>query len=423
MIGAPTNQTVRRIRLPLPHAGQRVILQNGARRKFVAAGRRWRKTTMALHPALADSLQGKSILWGAPTIEQSRVGWDELKRAAGGVYDFAEARREATSPAGGRIIFKTLDDPDSARGFTFDGAVFDEASLIKQAAYYEVVEPILADTAGWLLALYTPKGRNWIWREAMQAAERADSAAWQVPTLGVRIVFDSLIRAPHPLENPNFSFDEAVRLFQTLPRKTFEQEFLAQYVDDAGGVFRNIRANATAQRSTPDEHENHHIVIGVDWAQQHDFTVLTCLCATCKREVDKDRFNQVSWNLQRARLSAMAERWRPARILAESNSIGSPNIEELMKEDLPIAAFETTATSKPPLIQSLILAFEKNEITILNDTQTINELEAFEEKRSATTGRPQFGAPQGLHDDCVISLALAWRAAEYHPLLMFGYNA
>jgi hypothetical protein len=345
-----------------------------------------------------------------------------LKRAAGGVYEFAEARREAISPAGGRIIFKTLDDPDSARGFTFDGAVFDEASLIKQAAYYEVVEPILADTAGWLLALYTPKGRNWIWREAMQAAERADSAAWQVPTLGVRIENDTLLRAPHPLENSKFNFDEAVRLFQTLPRKTFEQEFLAQYVDDAGGVFRNVRGCATASASEPAAHAGHLIVMGVDWAQQHDFTVLTVLCATCRREVAKDRFNQVSWSVQRARLAALAERWTPATILAESNSIGAPNIEALQMDGLPVAAFETTAQSKPPLIQSLVLAFEKSEIAILNDETTVNELEAYEEKRSAATGRPTFSAPEGTHDDCVMSLALAWRAVDTRPLLLFGFD-
>lgn len=412
MIGAKTRPIrANTIRLPMPHAGQRIILQHPARRKFLAAGRRWRKTTMALHPAIAAALKGQVILWGAPVFEQTRIGWEELKHAAGGVFEFKEGIREAISPTNGRIVFKTLDEPDSARGFTFHGAIFDEASLIKPDAYYEVVEPILADTGGWFLALFTPKGRNWVWREAMGASEREHSAAWQVPTLGVRIDDNTLVRAPHELENPHFPFEEAERLFQTLPRKTFEQEFLAQYVDESGGVFRNVRVNATAQRSTPSEHEHHHIVMGVDWAQMNDFTVLTCICATCKREVDKDRFNQVSWSVQRSRLVAMAQRWKPSRILAESNSIGSPNIEELTKEGLPIVPFETTAASKPPLIQSLILAFEKSELTILNDAQTINELEAFEEKRSAQTGRPTYSAPQGLHDDCVISLALALWAA------------
>ena len=78
---------------------------------------------MGLHPAIEGSLNGKTILWGAPTIEQSRIGWGELQKACGGIYTFLEARREAVSPTGGRVIFKTLDEPDNARGFTLDDVV------------------------------------------------------------------------------------------------------------------------------------------------------------------------------------------------------------------------------------------------------------------------------------------------------------
>jgi hypothetical protein len=38
------------------------------------------------------------------------------------------------------------------------------------------------------------------------------------------------------------------------------------------------------------------------------------------------------------------------------------------------------------------------------------ELEAFEMRVSATTGRPAYAAPEGVHDDTVIARALMWRA-------------
>ena len=73
--------------------------------------------------------------------------------------------------------------------------------------------------------------------------------------------------------------------------------------------------------------------------------------------------------------------------------------------------FSTTSTSKPPLIESLALAFEKHEAKWLPDVIGAAELEAYEMKISPMTGRPSYSAPAGLHDDTVMARALAWRGA------------
>ena len=99
-------------------------------------------------------------------------------------------------------------------------------------------------------------------------------------------------------------------------------------------------------------------------------------------------------------------------IYAESNSIGGPNIEALQREGLPVRPFETTASSKPPLIESLVLAFDRSEITILDDPIMTGELMAYE-RTITPSGRSQYSAPQGLHDDTVIALALAWHGCQY----------
>ena len=77
------------------------------------------------------------------------------------------------------------------------------------------------------------------------------------------------------------------------------------------------------------------------------------VCTECRLEVALDRFNKIQWSFQRARLDALARRWGVQHIEAEENSIGSPNIEALQREGLPVIPFTTTAASKPPLIQSL----------------------------------------------------------------------
>jgi hypothetical protein len=47
----------------------------------------------------------------------------------------------------------------------------------------------------------------------------------------------------------------------------------------------------------------------------------------------------------------------------------------------------------------------------LNDETAISELEAYEQE-TLRSGLIRYSAPEGLHDDCVMALALAWHAAR-----------
>ena len=122
-----------------------------------------------------------------------------------------------------------------------------------------------------------------------------------------------------------------------------------------------------------------------------------------------DRFNQIDYSVQRGRLQALAERYRPTVILAESNSMGEPIIEQLQRDGLPVRGFQTTNATKAAIIEGLALAFERQELRILNDATLIGELQAYEMDKTPS-GMVRYGAPEGMHDDCVMSLALAWAA-------------
>lgn len=82
---------------------------------------------------------------------------------------------------------------------------------------------------------------------------------------------------------------------------------------------------------------------------------------------------------------------------------------------MPVRPFQTTATSKPPLIESLALAFEREELQWLADPVWTGELEAYERKVSPVTGRSQYSAPEGMHDDTVMARALAHQAMQQPP--------
>jgi len=404
------------IRLPQPHRGQRRVREEMRRINVLSAGRRWRKTTMAMTIAVENALDGKPVMWGAPTFSQVNVAWEETWRAASGVAEFNRTRMTVNFPAtggrrdGGQIIFRSLDNPENARGHTAAYIIVDEAGDVQQVAWYEVLRPMLMDTQGGALLIGTPKGRNWFWREWVAAQSRPDSKAWQIPTLGCRVENGVLIREPHPYENPAVDFAEIQNMFNTMPESSFRQEVLAEFLENEGAVFRNIQACLNAPESKPEDHAGHRIICGVDWAKQNDWTCISVICQDCGQELELDRFNQIDYAFQRGRLQALVEKWGISHIEAEANSMGEPVIEELQRAGLPVVPFHTTSTSKMPLIENLALGLEKVECQWLDIPVATLELEAYE--RTVTrTGRSQYSAPEGLNDDTVIARALAFRAA------------
>ena len=87
--------------------------------------------------------------------------------------------------------------------------------------------------------------------------------------------------------------------------------------------------------------------------------------------------------------------------------MGEPLLELLQREGLPVQGFQTTNASKAGIIEALALAFERREITIPNDSVLVSELQAYEMMR-LPGGSFRYSAPEGMHDDTVMSLALAW---------------
>ncbi len=399
------------IRLPYPHNGQKEVRRRSRRFNWLSAGRRWRKTTLVMSLCVESAVRGGTYIWGAPTYQQVRIGFDETRRAAADAAVFNVSRMEVRFPSGGMILYRSLDNPDNARGYTADGVIIDECADVRMESWHEVLRPMLIDTNGWLWAIGTPKGRNWFWRECLSALDRADSMFWQIPTVGCEIRDGRLVRSPHHYENPDVPFSEIEQLFATLPERTFRQEILAEFTENESSVFRGIMAAMHAPETTPADHVNHKIIGGADWAKQSDYTTFSFGCIDCKCEVDRDRFNQIDYAFQVQRLAAMCEKWNPQAVLVEENSIGSPILETLQRTGLPAIGFMTTGTSKPPLIENLALAIEKAEWQFQADPVWTGELEAYERKVSAVTGRSQYSAPQGSHDDTIIARALMLRQA------------
>jgi hypothetical protein len=195
---------------------------------------------------------------------------------------------------------------------------------------------------------------------------------------------------------------EAAR--QDMSEMSFAQEFLATFVAWEGAVFRGILEAASASFDAQPE-SGHEYVIGVDWGRSIDFTVFCVVDVTTRTMVELDRSNRVDYVLQRSRLKALCQKWRPSCIVAEANSIGQPIIEQLWRDGLPVQPFNTTNASKAQIIEGLALALERGQVRILPDPVLLAELQCFQCER-LPSGLMRYSASPGSHDDTVMALAL-----------------
>jgi hypothetical protein len=404
-----STQTVRLV-LPKPHEAQRQLIREARRFNVAALGRRTGKTTLAINLEVEGALPGYPVAYFSPTYKMLGEVWRGMRQVLHPILTGVNAQDRRFELLGGGVIdFWSLDQPNSARGRKYKRVIIDEAAMIRdlEEAWQAVIRPTLTDFEGDAWFFSTPKGRNFFWNvfQRGQDREQHDWVSWQMPTTA------------NPFINPTEV--EAAR--RELPERTFAQEYLAQFLEDGGGVFRGVRACATLPGFLePDpKAKPRATVMGVDWGKSEDFTVLTVLDMDTKEVVGWDRFQQIDWHVQRARLRALADKWKCRVILAEKNSIGDPNIEALQREGLTVVGFTTTNATKAAAIEALVLAIETKAISYPQIPELLNELEAYEMDR-LPSGLPRYGAPPGQHDDCVMSLALAVQAITT-AALPFGW--
>ncbi len=383
------------------HTGQLTIAAHPARFKVVACGRRWGKTELAKTILTERAChRGQVTWWLAPTYAMATQVWRDLKTTTANLTGrrVSESdKRIDFNVSGGSISIHSTHYPDNLRGAGLDYVVLDEAAFMPPTVWGDVVRPMLLERRGGALFLSTPFGKNWFYRLYL-LGDNPHEPAW------ASFRFKSM-------DNPLIAPEEFATIRRQTTERVWQTEYLAHFVDDAGQVFRGVRTAATAPpHPTPDA--NRRYIMGVDWAREQDYTALVVIDAERAQMVALERFHQVSWSAQLRRVQALYDRWQPTVIWAESNSVGSPLIEQLQQEGLPVRPFVTTNRSKTQLIEGLALAIERGELALLPDETLLQELSLYSMERLAG-GRYRYSAPAGQHDDTVIATALAWHGVNY----------
>lgn len=389
--------------LPKLRNDQAAIAKHPAKVKVLAAGRRWGKTLLGGRIVMEVLRRHGKAAWIAPTYKNSRPLWRWAMQVVvpcvqAGLMTVSRAERVVETRLGGLLAIYSGDNIDAVRGEAFHCVVLDEAARLPPEAWYDAVLPTLADFGGDALLISTPKGKNWFWHEHRRSAQPGEErAAWHAPT------------SDNPLPQIRRAFELARR---SVPELTFRQEWLAEFVE-AGVVFRKVSEAAVAQPQAEGV-RGHEYVVGVDWGKFDDFTVFAVFDVTLRSLVHLERFNQLDYLIQLERLRSLFLRFRPSALIVERNAAGEPLVEQLRRDGLPVVAFTTTAATKAQIVESLMLAFERQEIRIIPDPTLLGELQAFEASR-LPSGMMRYSAPEGLHDDCVMALALAHHGAQMAP--------
>jgi phage terminase large subunit-like protein len=393
------------LNLPMLRPDQQEMMSHSSKIKILACGRRWGKTVTGGVVTLNVLRQHGRAAWIVPAYKNGRSLWRYAASvcaplAQAGYMSISKSERVITTFAGGFFGIYSAENIDSIRSEAFNLVVGDEAARIGEEGWQDAVRPTLADADGDEILISTPKGKNWFYYEFMRGQSQSDGyMSWTAPSN----------------TNPMPQIKHAYDLARTrVPERTFKQEWNAEFVDD-GVIFRNIEKLAVLKPQEPQE--GHEYIIGVDWGRTNDATVFCVMDIAEKKQVYLDRMTNTDYASQRLRLKSLVQRYNNASVLAELNSMGAPNVEALQGMDIQVTGFNTTNASKAEIIQALELAFENEDISILDDTVQKVELMAYEAIRSST-GLIRYGAPEGMHDDTVIALALAWSGANSNDWYM-----
>lgn len=211
---------------------QQNIVKSNARFKVVRAGRRAGKSTYSIEEMCYEAMTGndRNVFYIAPTQIQSRkIIWEALKSRLGGIGEANESRLEVRLPTtqGGfsTIYVAGWENRENFRGMKAHLIVFDELDTMKDffIGWQEIFRPALTDTAGKAIFIGTPKKENPNLRRLEKLSETdSDFACFHFRTE----------------DNPYIPREEIEKAKQEIDFETFKQEYLAEYVDNAGALFR-----------------------------------------------------------------------------------------------------------------------------------------------------------------------------------------
>ncbi len=403
----------------VPHSdGQKEVLTSEQRFLVLCAGRRWGKTKVGAARALREARTKKQIIWWvAPTYKVVKRGYAEIKAQLpdnlltkpappDSVFDAGRSIR-LTFKNGSVMEFYSAERPEGMLGGSCDFALLDEAATMPEHVWTQILRPTLADRQGSALFISTPRGLNWfyyIWsRGQSDREEDKDFRSWHFPSR----------------TNPTIPSSEFDQMAEEMPAAEYEQEVLAEFISQSASVFRFPKVKhpetgedleGTNAAVMPLQQPMGHVCIGLDLAKHNDFTVITAVRSADRMPCYHERFNQVSWPIQKQRIKDAINNIQRAgnvdgvTILMDVGGPGDVIFDDLEMEGYDIVPINFTKW-KEQAVKLLVSDIEQGRAFIHE-----GQLSEFQHYTYSITpsGRWKYEAAKGNDDEVSAALLAHW---------------
>lgn len=414
---ATTNTKSKEIQYTRPplYKKQEEAIFSPARFSFIEASTKSGKTVGCIAWILELALKGgggKNYWWVAPVYGVAEIAYRRFKRYLPlSIYEYNESKLTITLANGAVLWFKGGDKPDTLYGEDVYAAVIDEASRCKEEVWI-AIRSTLTFTKGPARLIGNVKGRkNWFYRLARKA-EAKERPDWDFHRITAWDAVDAGVLDVEEIEDARAS----------LPEMVFKELYEAMASDDGGNPFglAHIKACVAQMSSAPAQK------YGWDLAKSQDWTVGVGL----DEDANLTKFHRFQKDWQQT-VDVIWEETGGLPALVDCTGVGDPILEFLQKKpkkpriivrwkgdgleqvkklrqterSTNFEGYLLHATSKQALIENLVVGIQ-HQYVHFPDGVLRNELDSFEYEYTKTGVR--YCAPEGMHDDCVVALALAY---------------
>jgi hypothetical protein len=273
------------------HSGQAKVLSDASRFNILKIGRRWGKTTLAVHELIPQlAIDGKPVAYFAPTYGDLHDVWHELKFILMPIIsEKNEQQKQMRLITGGVIDFWSMDNPDSGRGRKYARVVVDEAEKASKfkEAWQNTILPTLIDYGGDAWILSTPKfGDTYFKRLFANGKEQDDWSSFNLSTY----------------QNPTIRPEEIEIVKRSMDELSFRCEILAEDVD----ITRNAFAYAFDESKHIREckcNPSHFVTLSFDF----NVDPITC---TASQHYDNTKFFIKEFRLENSDIYELCQRIR-----------------------------------------------------------------------------------------------------------------
>lgn len=377
----------------------------------IVAPRGWGKTffvsNLMLYYAINDP--------GCKIMYTSKVGsqWADMKRQletmteGTGLLDrWLGSEKSYVLNNGSEIFFRSIQLPENIRGGQLTYLFCDEAATYGENVFNEILRGKMRVKGKKVFLISTPKGLNWFY----DMFKLADKDSPNYSDTHYSFQGDS---------QDNEYFLEVWNSITpgSMPEFLYRQEFLGEFLVDGGGVFGANLEKCQVLEEWPKYDPKETYFAGIDIGFHNDYTVLTIV--NSKNEVvyiyRANLKDAHTYDTLAREIGLLLNSYNVRKCLIEKN-FNEVFCAAVMKTHRSVEMWHTSNESKKNIIEELIYLVQDMNIKLpkqILHMYLVKEMSDFGFKY-LQGGRIQYGAITG-HDDCVMSLAIAFEAKRQKP--------